>query len=141
MNRWAAAALGALAGAALSAAAFAVAWRAREPGPEAVPGRYQVHAARRLLLLDSATGELWAWRQGAWRRAARPPARGARDEAPSEEPVLWEEEPPGPAPGAEPPAEPPAAPPARAEGGGAPAEPRGRAETIQVPPEAPGPRR
>jgi hypothetical protein len=140
MNRWLAALLGGLAGAALAAGGLALAWKVRGESRRELaptPGRYQVHSARRLLLLDSATGELWAWRQGAWRRAAPPPVGGAGEEPAGEEPIFWEEVPGPQEAGGEPPAPRPApAQPAPA------AEPRGRADVIQVPPEqAPGVRR
>lgn len=132
MSRRAAIALAALAAAALAAAAFALGrWSRGEVRPEPVAGRYQVHAARRLLLLDTGTGELWLWRQGAWHPAARPPAAGSRDQAPEPgEEIYWEG---APAPAAvEGPPEPPQP------GGPPPEEPGGRAETIEVPA---GPRR
>lgn len=95
------------------------------PGPAA--GRYQVHAARRLLLLDTGTGELWFWRQGGWHLAARPPAGGPRDEAPEAgEEIYWEAPGSGAAEGQAQPSSPEGAPPE---------VPGGRAETIEMPPQ------
>lgn len=108
---------------------------AAEPAPPAV-GRYQLVSSIEVLMLDTATGELWFYRHGKWHRAAGAPRddgdrglalgeldgreRGEGDPARQPEPV---------------PDSPAAA-----------TEERGRAEVIQVesapePPPKPAPRR
>lgn len=116
---------GLLAGLALAVlAGLALHWGRPAPPPargaagEPAAGRYQLVSSIEILMLDTATGELWFYRQGRWHRAAGPPRDDGDHGA-----VLGEVEgaeragsPPEPAPG----------PPAPAP------EERGRAEVIQV---------
>jgi len=118
---------GFLTGLALAVTAGLVLYRGRPAPPperaaaaEQAAGRYQLVSSIEILMLDTATGELWFHRQGRWHRAAGPP----RDDG-DRSAVLGE------VPGAErtePPPDPAAAPalPAAAP------EERGRAEVIQV---------
>ncbi|MBI5071230.1 MAG: hypothetical protein HZB56_23685 [Deltaproteobacteria bacterium] len=129
MNR--SALLGFLAGVVLVAAAGLLLVRMR-PAPtperpaagEPVPlatGRYQLVSSIEVLMLDTATGELWFHRHGKWHRAA-----GAPHDDGDRSLVLGEPE------GRERAASEPTPPPEPAPQPAAAAEDRGRAEVIQV---------
>jgi len=126
---------GFLAGLVLAVVGGLLLFRARPaPSPEPsgalvrapAPGRYQLVSSIEILMLDTASGELWFYRQGRWHKAAGAPRDDGDRSAP-----LGEVERRGSGAPTESELEPGPAPPAAAP------EERGRAEVIQVegPPE------